>query len=166
MLPNLHARPQSSAGFTFIELFIIITMLAILATVGISIYSSQLRKQNLIGAASTVTGLLNQARVQSQTGDQGQWWQVSFATNPPSATINCVGCPANQGRKYSFPQSVTFNGTPPTPIIFQKIIGSTYHPNITTPTTNPLSVTLRSSTWQITITIPPQGPIKQNPIQG
>lgn len=159
-----HQR-RLSAGFTYIEIMVIAIVFAILAAVALSTYGSQTRKHRLLSTASSITSLLNQARVQSQTGDQGFSWQVTFASTPASATLNCVTCPASQGKTYRLPSSVRFSTLPITPIIFKRIISRVHHPDVNTPYNNTVNITLQSSTKTVVITVPPYGPITHGNVQ-
>ena len=111
-------------GFSLIELLVSITLLMILAGVGVAGYRLSVRKQTMDAAYSQVTGLLRQAQANAQSGKKINCtttlagWQVRF--NGSSAVLEESCASTYSVSTFELPLGVTLTTLPsPNPILFR-----------------------------------------------
>jgi len=92
-----HAR-SASAGYSVVELVILVFVISILAAIGFPMYLSYHRAQETDGAARTIVTALNHARQLAIT--RGVSFSIETETNPNNRTRFCSGvvtpCPGGQ----------------------------------------------------------------------
>ena len=96
-LPRRRFRP-GSAGFTLVELVMLVAVIAILSAIGAPLYLSYSRAQETDGAARTIVVGLNEARQLAVT--RGTSFSAESQTNPNNRVRFCSGivvpCPSAQ----------------------------------------------------------------------
>ncbi len=151
-----------SSGFTFLELMIVISIVAIIGASGVGFYFNYSKTVELNSMTSTIISDLKQSQVKAMSGVGGFKWGVRFTNSASSDYYEIFSTPTtySDGSRITIatnylPNSVTFSN--PTSgnssdIIFEKITGGT---------TNS-SITINSSNVSKTITISSIGNISVN----
>jgi len=89
---------RASAGFTVVELVVLVAIIAILSAIGFPLYLSYSRAQETDGAARVIVVAMNQARQIAVT--RGISYSVETQTNPNNRMRFCSGlvvpCPGGQ----------------------------------------------------------------------
>lgn len=146
------------SAFTLIELMVSITLLVILAGVGVAGYRQSARRQTMEAAVGQVTSMLHQAQVNTQSGKKIscntslQGWQVNFTVS--SMTLQEV-CNATFSQSVlQLPLGITITTLPsPNPILFQVLNRGT---NVNTST----QLVLSGFNLTSTVTVTSAGEIK------
>ena len=96
--PALCRRNFRSAGFSVVELVVLVAVISVLGAIGFPLYLSYSRAQETDGAARVIVVSLNQARQLAVT--RGISFSVEAQTNPNNRTRFCSGtvvpCPGGQ----------------------------------------------------------------------
>ena len=123
-------------GFSLIELLVSITLLSILAGVGVAGYRLSVRKQTMDAAYSQVTGLLRQAQANAQSGKKINCattlagWQVRF--NATSVVLEESCASTYSVSIFELPLGVTLTTLPsPNPTLFRVLNRGTNVPSLT-----------------------------------
>jgi prepilin-type N-terminal cleavage/methylation domain-containing protein len=73
------SKPKS-AGFTLVELLIVVAIVAIVAGITFASFNKMRTQQALLGASEQVTTLLNQARAKTLAAEDASRWGVKLAS--------------------------------------------------------------------------------------
>ena len=96
--PALRRRNFRSAGFSVVELVVLVAVISVLGAIGFPLYLSYSRAQETDGAARVIVVSLNQARQLAVT--RGISFSVEAQTNPNNRTRFCSGtvvpCPGGR----------------------------------------------------------------------
>lgn len=95
-MANTNLRKRDCAGFTLIELVIIIVVLGILASFGIAKYSDFLQESKIAATRSEMTTIKRAIVGNPQVVSGGRYVDVGFEGNignPPYQLIDLVRCP-------------------------------------------------------------------------
>lgn len=96
--PVLRRRNFRSAGFSVVELVVLVAVISVLGAIGFPLYLSYSRAQETDGAARVIVVSLNQARQLAVT--RGISFSVEAQTNPNNRMRFCSGtvvpCPGGQ----------------------------------------------------------------------
>jgi prepilin-type N-terminal cleavage/methylation domain-containing protein len=123
LLPN--NSNKSSKGFTLVELMVVIAILALLATVGITIYSGaqkqgrdSKRKADIDSISSALESRINQTTNGTCTGAAGTycapvatWFSGGTIPLDPSSSASYTGLPTNGAATYNVCATLEAGGT-------------------------------------------------------
>ncbi len=154
-----------AAGFTLIELMVVIAIVAIIATIAVPSFNGFIAKNRVKGATEDIYGLVLQAKSEGPIRDTNMSldvdtnaWCVGFAAAPgcdctdtTSCTVDVAGTDVTQivdGSDYdNVTIASTFTGTP----TFSRLRGSV---------DNSGDITLTSGDWALTIQVSPSGRVR------
>lgn len=95
-------------GFQLIELMMVVLVIGLMLLVGIPAYRSMSQDQQLHGAAISVAGQVQRARVSAISTGRTQTINFDTSTNPPSVyTLDAV-----QSQSWTLPRGINFITSP------------------------------------------------------
>lgn len=150
------ARPLSTAGFSLLELLLVIALLAIVGGIGSTYYFNIVKDLELASAADTLIEDLRRTQNGSMTGENGRAWGVHFVNGADdlyqvfSTLSDFAGTSTIVVNTVYLPASILFSdpieGTTKD-VVFARITGAA----------TSTSITIASPDNNKTITIPASG---------
>lgn len=127
---NLNSK-RIKAGFTFVELILLVGMILILTTMSTAFYSRFINQNSVANASDQIVMQLRKAQMYAMMGKQNSNWGVGYSSN----TITLYRGPVFSGHNSAFdenftvPISVTITGL--SDVNFTKTTGVTSASSIT-----------------------------------
>ncbi|MDN6856354.1 GspH/FimT family pseudopilin [Pseudomonas sp. CAN2814] len=103
------SRPKASAGFTLIELMIVVVLLAIFASIALPSFNTSLTNSRLQSASNELVSLIQYAR--SIAVQNNQSMNICVSSGVWSVRKSCTDANATVLRSFTPPSSVTISAT-------------------------------------------------------
>lgn len=138
-------------GFTFIEVLLVIMLIALILGISIPVSTNFFQQDNRSYDAQVITSALRHARLKAQAGEYDSNWGIYITV--PSTTIFSGNSYATRDSQYDqdIPFSTASTITGDNEIVFSKRSGNT----------TPASIDISSNSQTITITVNNRGIITQ-----
>ncbi len=127
-------------AFTLVEILVAMTILAIIAGVGIAGFRLAAQRQSVDAAQGHLVGVLSQAQSNASAGVENSscgatslsGWRVTFTANTYTIEALC-GATTFSSKTYTLATAITITTLPvPNPILFKTLRSGTNIPNTTT----------------------------------
>lgn len=138
---------KNGAGFTFIELILVVAMVLVIGTMGTSLTARFMTQNAVANAQDQLIGDLRKAQMNAMAGKQNSNWGVHYASN--TITLykgNSIGEDTAFNETFSVPGGVVIAGF--TDINFTRVTGI--------PSSTP-TITISGSGTEKTVTVNGQG---------
>jgi prepilin-type N-terminal cleavage/methylation domain-containing protein len=159
---------QLILGFTLLEILTVISIISIIAVVSVNNLIKSREKFALEKTAQQIIFQLDTARDLSINYQNRRIYGIRFEPNPDNnqVVLFCDNCSVGEyaDRIIQLAEPFTFTTLPAgNQIIFEQLSGRAAGPSINNLKTSNTTISLQSSRWQTSITIPPTGGIYQAP---